>query len=77
MIRLRPVAPRASRTAVLVASVPLFIKRTRSQLGTRSRIASVSFISRGVGAPNEVPSTAAACNAAVIDGCACPKMTAP
>ena len=70
MIRLRPVAPRARRTAVLVASVPLFINRTRSQLGTRSRIASANFISRGVGAPNDVPSPAASRNAAVIAGCA-------
>jgi hypothetical protein len=49
-----PVAPgvaRASRTAVLVASVPEFMKRTCSQLGTRSTMASASFISRGVGAP--------------------------
>ena len=56
-MRSRPVTPRASRTAVLVASVPEFIRRTRSQLGTRSLIASASFISRGVGAPYDVPST--------------------
>ena len=56
-MRSRPVAPRARRTAVLVASVPEFMSRTRSQLGTRSLIASASFISRGVGAPNDVPST--------------------
>ena len=49
--RSRPVYPRASRTAVLVASVPEFISRTRSQLGTRAAISSASFISRGVGAP--------------------------
>ena len=48
--------PRARRTAVLVASVPEFISRTRSQLGTRSRIASASSSSPGVGAPYEVPS---------------------
>ena len=56
-MRSRPVTPRARRTAVLVASVPEFIRRTRSQLGTRSLIASASFISRGVGAPYDVPST--------------------
>ncbi len=50
-MRSRPVNPRARRTAVLVASVPEFIRRTRSQLGTRSLIVSASFISRGVGAP--------------------------
>ena len=58
-MRLRPVAPRASRTAVLVASVPLFMKRTRSHEGTLSEITSANFISRGVGAPYEVPSPAA------------------
>ncbi len=36
-MRSRPVTPRARRIAVLVASVPEFISRTRSQLGTRSR----------------------------------------
>ena len=57
-------SPRARRTAVLVASVPEFISRTRSQLGTRSPIASASFISRGVGAPYDVPSRAAAADRA-------------
>ena len=73
----RPVSPRASRTTVEVASVPEFIKRTRSHDGTRSLIASANFISRGVGAPKEVPSTAASRRAAVIAGCAWPRMTAP
>ena len=76
-IRSRPVTPRARRIAVLVASVPEFIRRTRSQLGTRSEIASASFISRGVGAPYEVPSVAAAVTAAVIAGWAWPRITAP
>ena len=76
-IRLRPVAPRAKRTAVLVASVPLFIKRTRSHDGTRSPIASANFISRGVGAPYDVPSPAALRIASVTFGCACPRMIAP
>ena len=67
-MRSRPVTPRARRTAVLVASVPEFISRTRSQLGTRSLIASASFISRGVGAPYDVPSPAAARSAAVTAG---------
>ena len=76
-IRSRPVTPRARRTAVLVASVPEFISRTCSQLGTRSTIASASFISRGVGAPYDVPSVAAAVTAPVIAGWAWPRMTAP
>ena len=62
---------------MLVASVPEFIRRTRSQLGTRSAIASASFISRGVGAPNDVPSGAAGCTAAVTAGWAWPRITAP
>ena len=53
---------------MLVASVPEFISRTRSQLGTRSPIASASFISRGVGAPYDVPSAAAAASARVTAG---------
>ena len=76
-MRLRPVAPRANRTTVLVASVPLFIKRTRSHEGTRSEIASANFISRGVGAPYDVPSPAALRIASVTFGCACPRMMAP
>ena len=76
-MRSRPVNPRASRTAVLVASVPEFINRTRSQLGTRSPIVSASFISRGVGAPYDVPSPAAPRIAAVTAGWAWPRMTAP
>ena len=64
----RPVSPRANRTTVEVASVPEFMKRTRSHEGTRSLIASANFISRGVGAPNEVPSGAASRSADVIAG---------
>ena len=62
---------------MLVASVPLFISRTRSQLGTRSRMASANFISRGVGAPYEVPPAAAVLMAAVTTGCAWPSTIAP
>ena len=76
-MRSRPVNPRARRTAVLVASVPEFISRTSSQLGTRAEISSASFISRGVGAPNDVPSGAAAASARVTAGWAWPRMTAP
>ena len=49
---------------MLVASVPELINRTCSHDGTRSLIASASFISRGVGAPYDVPSAAAAASAA-------------
>ena len=53
---LRPVAPRASRMAVMAASVPELTRRTMSMLGTRCKISSTSSISRSVGAPNEKPS---------------------
>ena len=76
-IRSRPVKPRARRTAVLVASVPEFISRTCSQLGDALAIVSASFISRGVGAPYDVPSPAAAAIAAVTAGWAWPRITAP
>jgi hypothetical protein len=45
------VKPLATRMADIVASVPLETRRTISQLGTRSRIASASTTSRSVGAP--------------------------
>ena len=67
-MRSRPVNPRANRTAVLVASVPEFINRTRSQLGTRAEMASANSSSPGVGAPYDVPFAAAAANAAVTAG---------
>ena len=60
-----------------VASVPEFIRRTRSQLGTASRIASASSISPVVGAPYDVPPAAAAPSAAVTAGWAWPRITAP
>ncbi len=69
-MRSRPVTPRAMRSAVIVASVPLDTSRTRSQDGTRARMASASSTSRSVGAPNEVPSAAAACTASTTFGCA-------
>jgi hypothetical protein len=47
----RPVNPRATRSAVIVASVPDDTSLTISQLGTRSQIASASSTSRSVGAP--------------------------
>src|SRR4030095_5253955 len=57
---LRPVAPRARRSALMAASVPELTSRTCSTDGTCAAIASASSISRYVGAPNERPSAAAA-----------------
>jgi hypothetical protein len=47
----RPVKPRATRMADIVASVPLDTNRTIPQEGTRVPISSASRTSRSVGAP--------------------------
>ena len=60
-----------------MASVPLLTRRTCSQLGTRSQMASASFISRAVGAPYDVPAAAAAVIASTTFGWAWPRMMAP
>ncbi len=72
-----PVAPRARRTALMAASVPLLTRRTWSHPGTRLQISSASRTSRSVGAPNEVPSAAARCTASTTAGWACPRIDAP
>ena len=61
----------------MVASVPLLTMRTFSHDGTRSAMASASSTSRGVGAPNDVPSAAAAAMASTTFGWAWPAITAP
>jgi hypothetical protein len=73
----RPVAPRATRTADIVASVPDDTSRTISTDGTRSQMASARRTSRSVGAPYEVPATAAFCTASTMAGWAWPAMIAP
>ena len=72
MIRSRPVAARASRTALIVASVPEFTNRTRSMDGTRRRTRAPSSTSRAVGAPKLVPRRAARASAAPSSRGACP-----
>ena len=59
MIFLRPVAARASRSALIVASVPELTRRTISIDGIAAMIISASSISPAVGAPNEKPFVAA------------------
>ena len=61
----------------MAASVPEETRRTCSQPGTRSQIASASSTSPGVGAPKVVPRAAAAATAVVTTGCAWPSSTAP
>lgn len=77
MILERPVNPRASRTALMVASVPEFTSRTRSTGATRAAMASASSISASVGAPNDRPPVAARRTASTTSGCACPRIMGP
>ncbi len=69
--------PRASRIALIVASVPDETRRTMSMPGTAATIRSASSTSPAVGAPNDVPRAAAAVAAWTISGRACPKSNAP
>src|SRR5436189_151546 len=71
---LRPVAPRASLSALIAASVPELTRRTCSMLGTCARIASASSTSRSVGAPKESPSSTAACTAGCTAGWRWPRI---
>jgi hypothetical protein len=73
---LRPVKPRASRIALIVASVPELTSRTCST-GVRPTISSASSTSPWVGVPKLVPSAAADCTAATIAGWACPWINGP
>ena len=68
MILLRPVNPRASRTADMVASVPEFTSRTCCTGSTRAMISSARSISASVGAPNDKPVVAAVCTASTTAG---------
>jgi hypothetical protein len=77
MILLRPVAPRASRMALMPASVPELTRRTISMDGTNFRISSASSISRSVGAPKEKPSVTAFCTASTTAGCPWPRIIGP
>ena len=76
-MRSRRVKPRASRTALIAASVPEETRRTISTDGTASTISSASSTSASVGAPNVVPRAAASSIAASVSGSACPKTSGP
>ena len=73
----RPVAARASRIALIEASVPEAVIRNMSTAGMRAVIASASSTSPAVGAPYDVPSAAAAATASTIDGWAWPWISGP
>ena len=74
---LRPVKPRASRIAVMVASVPDDTSRTISSDGTSRHSSSASSISASVGAPNESARAAAACTASTTAGWVWPSTIGP
>ncbi len=61
--RSRPVAARASRIALIDASVPEEVIRSISTDGMRWATSSARSTSAAVGAPNVVPRSAAACTA--------------
>jgi hypothetical protein len=62
-MRSRPVAARATRTALIAASVPELTNRTRSSDGISARTRSARSTSSGLGAPKLVPRRAAAASA--------------
>ncbi len=73
----RPVNARASRTALIVASVPDETNRTMSIVGTAAATCCASCSSSSVGAPNVVPCAAASCTAATTAGWAWPAISGP
>ena len=77
MIRSRRVNPRASRIALIAASVPEETRRTISTDGTASTISAASSTSPSVGAPKVVPRWAASAIAASVSSSACPKSSGP
>jgi hypothetical protein len=74
---LRPVNPRASRNASMVASVPLLVKRTASAEGTMRQKRSAASNSAGVAAAKCEPSAMAWYTVSTIAGWACPWISAP
>ncbi len=68
----RPVSARAVRSAIITASEPEFVKRTRSTAGIRSASRSASATSCREGRPKQVPSSIASSAARITTGCRCP-----
>ena len=77
MILSRFVNPRASRMALMHASVPELHIRTFCTLGTCEQISLAIVTSNGLGMPKLVPLSAAALMAEIIFGCAWPRMAGP
>ena len=76
-MRSRLVAARATRTALIAASVPELTKRTRSIDGMSFATRSASRVSSSVGAPKLVPRAAASASAFSKPFGACPWMSGP
>ncbi len=76
-MRSRFVNARASRSALIAASVPDETRRTRSTDGNASTISAASSTSASVGAPKLVPRNAAARTASTVSGSAWPKSSGP
>ena len=70
-------AARASRSALIEASVPEEVIRIISADGTRSTTLAARSTSASVGAPKLVPAAAAALTAATTSGCAWPAISGP
>ena len=77
MILARPVYPRASLMALMVASVPEFTRRIRSTGATRPMISAARSVSEGVGAPKDRPLAATRWTASTTAGWACPRIIGP
>ena len=74
---MRSVAARASRIALIEASVPDEVMRSICTPGMRRPTSSARSTSPTVGAPYVVPRCAASQTAATISGCAWPWMSGP
>ena len=73
----RPVAARARRMALIVASVPLLTNRTISTDGSAEQISDASWVSDSVGNPKLVPRPIAFDSAATTRSLACPAIRGP
>ena len=77
MIFGRPVKPRASRMADIVASVPLLVIRTFFTAGKQASSSSAISTSKGLGVPKLVPRSRASRMALRISGSLWPWMAGP
>jgi hypothetical protein len=73
----RPVKPRATRSALMVASVPDDTHRIICSDGTAAFTVSAKSTSSSVGAPKLVPCAAASCTAASTSSWAWPTIMGP